>query len=175
MPCLSLFYVTPCWNSGLSLGTLLPHGPTVLLRLEQTRGHTRTHEDGVRTVNMWLVFYSCKHHVTFSCVNQSECTRLRPVIGLVACHSKCSQPIRGGAPETGERTWTHTLQQFVHFTPLIHHLRDQHLTVPQRCKGWSGDLLYRSNVAGSAQLRIITYNIITCVTHVNCPLYIVVI
>ena len=27
---------------------------------------------------------------------------MRPVIGLVACHSKCSQPIRGGAQEAGE-------------------------------------------------------------------------
>ena len=28
---------------------------------------------------------------------------MRPVIGLVACHSKCSQPIRGGAQEAGKR------------------------------------------------------------------------
>ena len=59
---------------------------------------------------------------TFSCVYQSECARMRPVIGLVACHSKCSQPIRGGAQEAGknslfclqlqreaeERTWKYT-------------------------------------------------------------------
>ena len=51
-----------------------------------------------------------------------ECARMRPVIGLVACHSKCSQPIRGGAQEAGknslfclqlqreaeERTWKYT-------------------------------------------------------------------
>ena len=59
---------------------------------------------------------------TFSCVYQSECARMRPVIGLIACHSKCSQPIRGGAQEAGknslfclqlqreaeERTWKYT-------------------------------------------------------------------
>ena len=76
---------------------------------------------------MWLVFYSCKHNVSFSSVYQSECARMRPVIGLVACHSKCSQPIRGGAQEAGEnslfclqlqreaeeRKWKYTLQQFL--------------------------------------------------------------
>ena len=30
--------------------------------------------------------------------------RMRPVIGLVACHSKCSQPIRGGAQEAGKNS-----------------------------------------------------------------------
>ena len=52
----------------------------------------------------------------------TRCARMRPVIGLVACHSKCSQPIRGGAQEAGknslfclqlqreaeERTWKYT-------------------------------------------------------------------
>ena len=106
-----------------------PHPPSRFQSSLQTREFTVQKHPVVRTVNMWLVFYSCKHHVTFSCVYQSQCTRMRPVIGLVACHSKCSQPIRGGAQEAGERTWT--LQQFVHFKPL----RDQHLTlVPERCK-----------------------------------------
>ena len=64
---------------------------------------------------------------TFSCAAEQlcVCARMRPVIGLVACHSKCSQPIRGGAQEAGknslfclqlqreaeERTWKYTSQQ----------------------------------------------------------------
>ena len=59
-------------------------------------------------------------------VRNCERARMRTVIGLVACHSKRSQPIRGGAQEAGEnslfclqlqreaeeRTWKYTLQQF---------------------------------------------------------------
>ena len=76
-----------------------------------------------------------RHSALFSPVNTKTSERasaavvrdqmrdqMRPVIGLVACHSKCSQPIRGGAQEAGinslfclqlqreaeERTWKYT-------------------------------------------------------------------
>ena len=76
-----------------------------------------------------------KHNVSFSCVYQSECARMRPEVrGLVVFHSKCSQPIRGGAQEAGEnslfclqlqreveeRTWKYTLQQFRPVSTLTH-------------------------------------------------------
>ena len=67
----------------------------------------RQNDGTIVKTKLYVAFVKLNLAITeaaLSAVFTSECARMRPVIGLVACHSKCSQPIRGGAQEAGKNS-----------------------------------------------------------------------